>query len=231
MKSKATLMALTALLYSSTTGIVLAETTLSHENIINVEVGHESDVNTDTRTHTTLTTHADSEDHSMLDNDHDATSSDINDEIDSDNEDADGSHMSENHRSVVARFVHSLLDVANREGGIGSEVRLIAQSQNESASTTIHAMAEVEDRSKLHTFLVGSDHKNLEVIKTEISSTKENLRKLKTLFSEAKKDTDKVELNADINNLESDQVKVEAYVKAHEEVFSLFGWLNILFNK
>src|SRR3989344_46712 len=67
----------------------------------------------------------------------------------------------ETHGSAVVAVVKALLNVANRDGGIGGEVRLVAQSQNESASTTVKAMTEVENRNFLTKLFFGSDYKNL----------------------------------------------------------------------
>lgn len=148
------------------------------------------------------------------------------------NDDSDNDRItSESHRSVVATFVHSLLAVADREGGIGAQVRTVAQSQNDSASTTVTAMTKVDERGSFHIFLTGSDYKNLGVIRSEIATTSANIAKLKVLLSQTKSDMDRAELNVQIKALEDEQVKIEAYVKTNENKFSLFGWLNRLFVK
>lgn len=142
-----------------------------------------------------------------------------------------GEITSASHRSVVATFVKSLLAVANREGGIGSQVRIVAQSQNDSASTTATAITKIDGRGSFRTFLTGSDYKNLGVIRSEIATTSANIAKLKVLLSQATSDTARAELNVQIKALEDEQVKIEAYVKANEAKFSLFGWFNRLFVK
>jgi hypothetical protein len=144
---------------------------------------------------------------------------------------AQGKLMSETHRSTVATFVHSLLSVADREGGIGTQVRTVAQSQNNSASTTVTAIKMVEDRGSLRTFLAGSDYKNLGVIRSEIATTSANIEKLKKLLSQATSDADKAELTVQIKALEEEKMKIDNYVKKNEERFSLFGWFNKLFVK
>ncbi|MFA5754106.1 MAG: hypothetical protein WC905_01955, partial [Patescibacteria group bacterium] len=67
----------------------------------------------------------------------------------------------EDHRSTVANFVMGLENIANRETGIGQQVRTIAQQQNQSASTTMQVMEKVQTRSKVKTFFFGNDYKNL----------------------------------------------------------------------
>lgn len=133
------------------------------------------------------------------------------------------------HRSVVATFVHSLLTVADREGGIGAQVRAIAKAQNDSGTTTVSAMTQIDSRSGLKTFFFGSDYKNLGKIRAEIATTTKTLEQLKALLSSTTNVSDRAELSAQINALQAEQVRVQAYVKAHEDVFSLFGWFNKMF--
>lgn len=129
------------------------------------------------------------------------------------------------HRSNVASFVKSLLAVANREGGIGAQVRVVAQSQNNSASTTENAIRKVENRSRFQTFLFGSDYKSLGKLRSEMVTTQNNIDQLNNLITRAESDADKAELLAQVKVLEDSQVRVDAFVKAHESSFSLFGWL------
>lgn len=158
-----------------------------------------------------------------------ATSTEARNEHASSTAGTNGKLMSETHRSVVATFVQSLLEVADREGGIGTQVRTVAQSQNDSASTTATAMTKVEERGSFHTFISGSDYKNLGVIRREMATTTENIAKLKTLLTQTTSDADRAELNVQIKAIEDEQMKVEAYVKENEDKFSLFGWFNRLF--
>lgn len=157
-----------------------------------------------------------------------ASSTDMDD--DNDNNDRDET-TSESHRSIVATFVHSLLNVANRNGGIGAEVSAVARSQNESSSTTVSAMQKVEGRGSLRTFLFGSDYKSLSVIKSELATTTENIARLKAVLNQTTDVTIRAELSAQISALETEQARLDAYVKVYEDHFSLFGWFNRLFVK
>src|SRR3989344_3489202 len=145
-----------------------------------------------------------------------ATSTDAN---------AKGQLTAEAHRSTVAAFVQSLLNVANREGGIGAQVRVIARTQSDSASTTAEAIAKVENRGKLRTFLFGSDYKSLGQLRSEIATTNNNIEQLKDLIGKATSDADKAELSAQIQVLEDSQAKIDAFVIKQASTFSLFGWL------
>src|SRR3989338_6929252 len=76
-----------------------------------------------------------------------------------------GELTSEEHRSVVASFVQSLRAVANRDGGIGAEVRAVAKSQNDGDTTTTDAIAKVEGRSAFKTFLIGTDWESIGMLR------------------------------------------------------------------
>lgn len=146
-----------------------------------------------------------------------ASSTEVSDEI-------------ESHRSSVADFVHSLLEVADREPGIGEEVRVIAQRQNESGSTTVKAMKEVEDRNGVKTLLFGTDYKNLGVLRAEIATSSQQIERLKALVLQTTNPVDKASLEAQIAVLEANQVKLDQFIKDHENTFSFLGWFVRLFN-
>ena len=133
------------------------------------------------------------------------------------------------HRSAVAILVRSLLAVADREGGIGTEVRAVAQAQQDSASTSATAIDHVEARNDLLVFLIGSDYKNLGVIRSEAATTENSISRLERLRDQASSTEAKAELSAQITVLETEQVKLETFVEAHESAFSLFGWFVKLF--
>lgn len=142
---------------------------------------------------------------------------------------ADGQLTAESHRSTIATFVQTLLGVANREGGIGTQVRAVAMAQQDSASTSVNAIAKVEAKSGIRAFFFGSDYKSLGQLRSEMVITQNNIDQLKTLLSQAVSDTDKGELSAQIQVLEDSQTKIDAFVQAHESSFSVFGWFTRLF--
>jgi len=137
----------------------------------------------------------------------------------------------ESHRSLVSNFVQSLHEVSDREGGIGEQVRVVARSQNDSATTTLKAMEKVEGRSSLRKFLFGEDSDSLRDIRNELATTTVNITNLKTLYGKALTAEDKAVIIAQIASLEDEQVRLDAYVKDHEDTFSISGWFSKLFSK
>ena len=156
------------------------------------------------------------------DNEDNATSTDANE---NDNDE----FTAESHRSTVAAFVHSLLDVADREDGIGAQIRIIAQAQNDEASTSAEAITKVRHKGAFSTFLFGSDYTSLGQLRSEMVTTQHNIDQLKSLLTQATNNTDKAELAAQIKVLEDSQVKLNAFITTHENSFSLFGWFARMF--
>ena len=136
------------------------------------------------------------------------------------------------HRSVVANFVQGLLKVADREkGGIGEQVRVVAQQQNQSDATATEAINKIQNRSKIKTFLIGSDYKNLGALRSEVVHTRNRLDQLNRLLPTVQNASDTVEIQNQIQTLEQEQTKIENFIKTQEGKFSLFGWLFKLFNR
>lgn len=140
-----------------------------------------------------------------------------------------GTSTSVMHRSAVASFVQSLLSVADRDGGIGEEVRAVAESQNDAASTTAEAIQKVEKRGKFMTFLFGTDWKNIGTLRSQIAKTETDEARLETALSQTADASVKADLSAQLSALKAEQAKVQAFVDTHAKSFSLFGWFTKLF--
>ena len=136
------------------------------------------------------------------------------------------------HQSAVANFVQTLVKVADREkGGIGEQVRVVAQQQNQAVASTTAAMEKIQTRSKVKTFFIGTDYKNVGQLRSEMAQTQSRIEQLTRLTEQAKNAADKTTLQTQIQTMEQEQSKIETFLKANESKFSLFGWLVKLFNK
>ncbi len=136
------------------------------------------------------------------------------------------------HRSTVSNFVQELLDVAEKEGNIiGEQVRTIAQEQNQNKEKVVMTMEKVQNRSKIKTFLFGSDYKNLGQLRSEMVQTRNRLEQLNGLMEQLRDEDGKVELQNQIQEMEQERLRIEEFIRSQEGKFSLFGWLTRLFNK
>ena len=136
-----------------------------------------------------------------------------------------GTSTAEQHRSDVAKFVQTLLATSPRIGGIGEQVRLIAQEQASSTETIVTAIEQVEQRNRIRTFLFGTDYKNLGVIRSEIVTMQNRIQRLGTEAERMASSTDKNTLIKEIVTLGEERLKLETFIKNNESIFSLFGWV------
>lgn len=137
----------------------------------------------------------------------------------------------EMHRSAVAQFVQTLLDVADRMGDIGDEVRTIAQEQASSSEKVSEAAENVARRGWIATLLVGSDYKNLGMIRSELSTTENRIERLSREMERMASSTEKTAVLSEIQSLRDEQSEIEGFVEENENKFSVFGWVVRLFQK
>ena len=135
----------------------------------------------------------------------------------------------EAHRSAVASFVQSLLSVADREGGIGQEVRVIANQQNEMKDRAADLIYAVENRSKVKTFFIGTSYRNVGELRSQMVQTRNQAEQLKKLMEKTTNEQDKTELQNQIQTMEQEQTRINDFITQNESKFSLFGWAVKLF--
>ncbi|MFA5188399.1 MAG: hypothetical protein WC460_03485 [Patescibacteria group bacterium] len=136
------------------------------------------------------------------------------------------------HRSAVATFVQNLLNAANNDkSGIGDQVKAIAQAQNDTKEQEAQAIDKINSRGKITTFLIGSDYKNLGMLRSQMVTTQNQINQLTALLAKTTDPATKASLQAQIQVLTQEQQKINDFIKTNESKFSLFGWLVKLFNK
>jgi len=135
------------------------------------------------------------------------------------------------HRSAVANFVQSLLDVADRQalGGIGEQVREIAKQQNDSEEKVTSDLEKVKNKNQIRKFLFGTDFGATKEIKKEMQDATKRLNELKKIKGEVVNLEDKAILEEQIKNFQEEINNVLTEVKNEEGKFSLFGWAKKLF--
>ena len=142
-----------------------------------------------------------------------------------------GNLNAESHRSTVATFVQSLLAVADRESGIGQELRVIAKEQNDTKNRASDLINAVENRNEVKTFFIGTSYKNLGELRSQMVQTRNQIEQLKQLANKAENEGDKTELQSQIQVLEQEQANINNFITQNESKFSLFGWAVKIFRK
>lgn len=133
-------------------------------------------------------------------------------------------------RSEVANAVQSMVKVAERNKGVGDQIRIIAQNQNQLQLEAEDALANAQKRNRFSKFLIGPNYGQLKEVEDRLIQHNEKLEELKNLSLEIS-DADKVLLEEQINAMEIITAELEGDLLENEKGFSLFGWLNRLISK
>lgn len=145
-------------------------------------------------------------------------------------DDNDGDKVAKVYKNSVAQFVHQLLAAADREGGIGQQVKEVAKEQAKSQEKVEAAVKKVESRGKAAKFFFGPDYKNLKEVRKEIAKNQNRINVLKQIVDNIQDQDAKTIIQNQISVLERENSNLKNFVDASSDQTSLFGWLVRLFS-
>lgn len=132
------------------------------------------------------------------------------------------------HMSEVAKQVQALLQVRTT-GGIGQQVKVIAQAQNQ-AQTQIQAQLDkLESKGKLARFLTGTDYQAVKSLQQQIEANQLRIQELTTLSTQLTNQSDITAVQSTIQALIQENTSLQDKIAAELQTRSLFGWLVRLF--
>ena len=132
-------------------------------------------------------------------------------------------------RSQVATAVQEILRVADRNQGIGQQVRVIAQSRNQNQEQLEAGLEQVKNRGKMRKFFFGPDYKNLNTVEDRLANHTARLAELKAIAEQVSNAADSEALQEQIAVMEQVGAELENEITSETKGFSLFGWLNKMF--
>ncbi|MCL4406013.1 MAG: hypothetical protein M1586_01880 [Patescibacteria group bacterium] len=137
----------------------------------------------------------------------------------------------EERRSKVADAVQQMLQVADRSGGIGSQVRVIAQSQSDNHNLMEATLQKAQSRSQITKFLIGPNYGEINNAQKLVEQNQAQIQQLVQLRDRLTNQGDIDTLNRQIQILEQVNAEVQKALQDAEQGFSVFGWLFKLFSK
>lgn len=138
------------------------------------------------------------------------------------------SNLSEQRRSEVANAVQTMLQIADRDGGIGNQVRIIAQNQNQNQTKLEQNVEKIQDRGGFAKFFIGADYGEIKDAKKTLEQNKEQIKQMNQIKNQLSNQGDQQQLTEQIKVLEQADQEIENLLNESESGFSLFGWLNKL---
>ncbi len=139
------------------------------------------------------------------------------------------STIGEQRRSQVANAVHQMLQVADRVGGIGEQVRVIAQSQQQNHEEVEAKLERIKERSGFAKFFIGPKYDEIEKAKDLLEQDKDKIKDLEDLKSVLTNEEDKVKITEQVEVIKKAMTEVENIIGEEQKGFSLFGWLAKVF--
>lgn len=142
-----------------------------------------------------------------------------------------GFPVSQQRRSQVANAVEEMLRVAERNGGIGEQVKEIAQNQVTNQEKLEDGLNRVQSRNMVLRFLIGPNYGEISSVTELMAQNREQISQLLALVDDITSPADRQVLLEQISVLEQSNIEVEDSLNAASQGFSLFGWLAKLFIK
>jgi len=137
-----------------------------------------------------------------------------------------GKSTSEQRRSQVATAVQVMLQIADRNGGIGQQVRTIAQNQNQNQAKLEQNIEKIQNRGEFAKFFIGANYGEIKDAKKTLEQNKEQIKQMNQLRTQLSNQGDQQQLLEQIKILEQSNQEIETLIEDAQGGFSLFGWLN-----
>ncbi|MFA4817523.1 MAG: hypothetical protein WC608_02215 [Parcubacteria group bacterium] len=152
------------------------------------------------------------------------------DDDEDDDEDEDEDEVAREYKNEVAMFVHNLKTIGEIEGGIGQQVRVVAQGQNDSQAKVENSINDVNSRSGFAKFLIGPKYGSIAEIQTAITENQTRIKVLTDLTNQMTDPAVKMVLQDQITILNQQNANLQNFVEGSESGVSLFGWLMKMFS-
>lgn len=115
-------------------------------------------------------------------------------------------------------------DAGNTE--VGDQIQQVVTEQEQTQEETADAIAEVESRGKVKTFLVGTDYKNLGQLRSSLVHNRNEIRKLTKSLAQVVTPEEKALIEAQLLTLTQERERIKTVITTNESSFSLFGWVS-----
>jgi hypothetical protein len=134
-------------------------------------------------------------------------------------------------RSQVANAVQEMIQVAERSGGIGEQIRTIAQAQNQNQVKLEESVETIQKRSGVVKFIVGPDYKEIGSAEKILEQNREQIQQINQIKTQLENSADQQVLTKQVQLLENANTEIENMLNNSQKGFSLLGWMFKLFAK
>lgn len=138
--------------------------------------------------------------------------------------------MADQKMSRVAQEVEELLSTQFKQGGIGEQVRIIAQEQHQAQEQIAADLSKLSNRQRWLKRLIGPDYQTLTSLADQISQNEARIQQLSDSQAELTDETELLAIDEAIQALTDQNTLLQEQVAVENDYVSVFGWLVKLFN-
>ncbi|HEX8974671.1 MAG TPA: hypothetical protein VF817_04260 [Patescibacteria group bacterium] len=159
-------------------------------------------------------------------------------EVDEENDneqakESDNEDVAKQYKNTVAQFVHTLKAVGESDNGelkgIGQQVKVVAQAQNDAQPEVENSINSVEQRNGFVKFLIGPNYGSIKDIQSAITANQARVNALSSIMGQVSDPVAKQVLQQQLVSMQQQNDKLQQFVTANEGGASLLGWLVKLF--
>lgn len=141
-----------------------------------------------------------------------------------------GTTNSQLHKEKSEEVTKTLKEEATKQKTDGktevsNQIQQVATEQEQTQTETVDAIAEVESRGKIKTFLIGTDYKNLGQLRSSLVHNRNEIRKLTQSLALVQTPEEKALIEAQLLTLTQERERIKTVITTNESSFSLFGWV------
>lgn len=131
----------------------------------------------------------------------------------------------------VSDQVHQIINTTGAKGGIGDQVREIAQNQTKLQQEIKETFDNINSQGTIRKFLFGSDKQLVKTMEQKMEENRLMIEKLEQLKTTIKNASDLENLQITINTLTNQKTSLQEKIDRETRIKGVFGWLINLFNK
>jgi len=132
--------------------------------------------------------------------------------------------------SNVSDQVHQLIETVGAKGGIGQQVKEIAQNQTKLQDEIKNTFNQLNSRSALSKFFFGSDKKNIQTMTQQIEQNRLLIQQIEDLKLQTKNSEELKQLQETINLMISQNTSLQGKIDQENKSKGIFNWFINLFN-
>ena len=141
---------------------------------------------------------------------------------------ADRATQAQEHMSSVAVYIQNLLNVSDQNGGIGTQIRVIAQAQQNNQASIAGELQQLTTRNRFVRWFVGPDKTALEQLSMQQLMIEEHISQLQELQLTTDDEETSQAIEDALTALEEQKVLIDDEIAQQTDSFNLLTWLQNL---